>query len=133
MVDMMLRFALAALFVTAVSAQDPTKSLPESYAVQFENDYVQVVRVHYDAGAKLPHFETIAEQQAERVQQDRLARAGFAGEHRESLAEFDIERGDDDKVANRKRAEHGNGGAEQGQTRLRDGDRIDERVPINRV
>ena len=50
----MLRFALAALFVGAVSAQDPTKSLPESYAVQFENDYVQVVRVHYDAGAKLP-------------------------------------------------------------------------------
>ena len=61
----------------------------------------------FGAGAELPHFETIAEQQAQRVEQDRLARAGFAGEHRESLAEFDIERGDDDKVANRKRAEHG--------------------------
>ena len=33
--------------------QDPTKSLPDAYKVQFENDYVKVVRVHYDAGAKL--------------------------------------------------------------------------------
>ena len=61
------------------------------------------------AGSELPHFETIAEQQAQRVEQDRLARSGFAGEHREAIAEFDIERGDDDKVANRKRAEHGEG------------------------
>ena len=38
----------------AVSAQDPTTSLPDAYKVQFENDYVRVVRVHYDAGAKLP-------------------------------------------------------------------------------
>ena len=35
-------------------AQDPTKTLPEAYKVEFENDYVKVVRVHYDAGAKLP-------------------------------------------------------------------------------
>ena len=35
-------------------AQDPTKSLPDAYKVEFENDYVKVVRVHYDAGAKLP-------------------------------------------------------------------------------
>ena len=34
-------------------AQDPTKSLPDAYKVEFENDYVKVVRVHYDAGAKL--------------------------------------------------------------------------------
>jgi hypothetical protein len=36
------------------STQDPTKTLPESYKVAFENDYVRVVRVHYDAGARLP-------------------------------------------------------------------------------
>jgi hypothetical protein len=52
------RLALAAGLacgaVLPVSAQDPTKTLPESYQVQFENDYVRVIRVHYDAGAKLP-------------------------------------------------------------------------------
>ena len=52
MVDMMLRFALAAL-VMAGTMQDPTKSLPDSYKVQFENDYARVVRVHYPPGAKL--------------------------------------------------------------------------------
>ena len=35
-------------------AQDPAKTLPDSYKVELENDYVKVVRVHYDAGAKLP-------------------------------------------------------------------------------
>ena len=55
---MMSRLALAACLacgaVLPISAQDPTKTLPESYKVQFDNDYVRVVRVHYDAGAKLP-------------------------------------------------------------------------------
>ncbi|HEX6164018.1 MAG TPA: hypothetical protein VFZ31_11665 [Vicinamibacterales bacterium] len=50
---MMVRFALAAI-VMAATVQDPTKSLPGSYKVQFENDYARVVRVHYPAGAKLP-------------------------------------------------------------------------------
>ena len=55
---MISRLALAAGLacgvVLPVSAQDPTKTLPESYKVQLDNDYVRVVRVHYDAGAKLP-------------------------------------------------------------------------------
>jgi len=38
----------------AASAQDPIKTLPDSYKVEFDNAYVTVVRVHYDAGAKLP-------------------------------------------------------------------------------
>ena len=38
---------------TSVRAQDPTKALPDSYKVQFENDFARVVRVHYAAGAKL--------------------------------------------------------------------------------
>jgi quercetin dioxygenase-like cupin family protein len=54
MVNMMLRFALAALFSATVAAQDPVKSIPESYKVELDNDYVTVVRVHYDGGAKLP-------------------------------------------------------------------------------
>ena len=36
------------------ATQDPAKSLPDAYKVQLENDYVKVVQVHYDAGAKLP-------------------------------------------------------------------------------
>ena len=55
---MISRWALAAWLACSVvpplSAQDPTKTLPESYTVQLDNDYVRVVRVHYDAGAKLP-------------------------------------------------------------------------------
>lgn len=58
MVRMMSRFAWAAFVALAsavpVAAQDPTKSLPDSYQVQLENAYVKVVRVHYGAGATLP-------------------------------------------------------------------------------
>ena len=52
MVDMMLRFAAAAVMIAGV-LQDPTKTLPDAYKVALDNDYVRVVRVHYDAGAKL--------------------------------------------------------------------------------
>ncbi len=51
------RLMVAALVCGAVlpiSAQDPTKTLPEAYKVQFDNSFVRVVRVHYAAGAKLP-------------------------------------------------------------------------------
>ena len=50
----MLRLAAAAALVMAGLAQDPTVTLPDSYKVQFENDHARVVRVRYDAGAKLP-------------------------------------------------------------------------------
>jgi len=50
---MMLRFALTALVMAGVM-QDPTKSLPDSYAVELENNHVKVIRVHYEAGAALP-------------------------------------------------------------------------------
>jgi len=49
-----LAWCLACGAVVHSSAQDPTKTLPGAYKVQFENDYTLVVRVHYDAGAKLP-------------------------------------------------------------------------------
>ena len=38
-------------------SQDPTKTLPKSYKVEFENDRLRIVRVHYDAKAKLPEHE----------------------------------------------------------------------------
>jgi hypothetical protein len=64
MVRMMCRLmivcCLAAGGAAYASAQDPTKSLPEAYKVQFENDHLRVVRVHYAAGAKLPDHEHAA-------------------------------------------------------------------------
>ena len=35
-------------------AQDHTTALPKSYKLEFENEWVRMVRVHYDAKAKLP-------------------------------------------------------------------------------
>ena len=58
MVTMIARLAVVCGFmfgvVNQVSAQDPTKTLPDAYQVTFENDHVRVVRVHYPAGARLP-------------------------------------------------------------------------------
>jgi hypothetical protein len=62
MVEMMIRFignagaaAIACVAVAAAHAgQDPTQTLPGNYKVELDNDIVRVVRVHYDAGAKLP-------------------------------------------------------------------------------
>ena len=53
---MRILLTIAGLVVAAAIpaiAQDPLKTLPDSYKVQFENEWVRVVRVHYDAGAKL--------------------------------------------------------------------------------
>ncbi|MEO7157595.1 MAG: hypothetical protein ABI039_08545 [Vicinamibacterales bacterium] len=54
----MFRFVSMAVMVIgfggAAFAQDPIRTLPESYQVELDNAYVTVVRVHYDAGAKLP-------------------------------------------------------------------------------
>ena len=65
MMAMKLCFAVAAIalgFGGMAAAQehaapDPTKSLPKSYWVELENDWVRVVRVHYDAKSKLPEHE----------------------------------------------------------------------------
>src|SRR6185436_4292561 len=39
---------------SAKAGQDPITTLPDAYKLELENDYVKIVRVHYDAGAKLP-------------------------------------------------------------------------------
>ena len=53
MVNMVMRFVVSAALVLAAS-QDPIKTLPDNYKVVLDNDYVRVVKVHYDAGAVLP-------------------------------------------------------------------------------
>ena len=57
-----LLIAISLLAVSA-SAQDPLKTLPKAYKLQFENEWVKVVRVHYEPREKLPahaHTETAA-------------------------------------------------------------------------
>ena len=58
MVPMIVRLAMVCGVVGSAmaygSAQDPTKTLPDAYRMELENDYVRVVRVHYEAGVKLP-------------------------------------------------------------------------------
>lgn len=57
-VDMTIRALLLTLILTSyaamASAQDPTKVAPEAYKLQFENEWVQVTRVHYGPYTKVP-------------------------------------------------------------------------------
>ncbi|HET9530830.1 MAG TPA: hypothetical protein VFQ92_10785, partial [Blastocatellia bacterium] len=43
-----------AALATLSAAQDPLVVAPQSYKLQFENDWVRVVRVHYAPFVKLP-------------------------------------------------------------------------------
>ena len=58
------------------------------------------------ARPQLPQLEPIAEQEAERIEQDRLSRAGLAGQHREAGIELEVERFDDDEIADGQQAKH---------------------------
>ncbi len=72
----------------------------------------------FGAGPDLPHFEAVAEQEPERVEEDRLARTGFAGEHGKPGIELEVERVDEHEVADRQVAEHrASGGGRQGACR----------------
>ena len=44
--------ALACMAANFALAQDPTKVEPKHYKLQFENEHVQVVNVHYGAHEK---------------------------------------------------------------------------------
>jgi len=65
--SMKLLFAVAAiaLALTGTAAAqrhvhdspDPVTTLPKSYRLEFENDWVRVVRVHYDAKSQLPEHQ----------------------------------------------------------------------------
>ena len=56
MLSMKLAAAIGVLVAApaVAAAQDPVATLPDAYKLQFENDWVRVVRVHIDAGAHLP-------------------------------------------------------------------------------
>ena len=58
------------------------------------------------ARAQLAQFEAVAQQQRQRVEENRLARAGLACQDREAAFELDVEGGNDDKIANREKAQH---------------------------
>ncbi|HEY7913810.1 MAG TPA: hypothetical protein VIG62_18000 [Blastocatellia bacterium] len=45
------------LFAVTALGQDPLKLLPKAYKLQFENEWVKVVRVHYAPHEKLPAHE----------------------------------------------------------------------------
>ena len=49
--------AILCLLAAPAAAQDPLKTLPDNYKLQFENEWVQVVRVHYPPNAKLAAHE----------------------------------------------------------------------------
>jgi hypothetical protein len=58
-------------------------------------------------GAHHGRIGAVAERQLHRIHEDRLARAGLAGERGEARGEFQVEPVDDDVVADGKRAQHG--------------------------
>jgi hypothetical protein len=54
---MLIRFAAAMLmllFPTTTVSQEATQTVPWAYKLQFENEWVRVIRVHYEPREKLP-------------------------------------------------------------------------------
>ena len=86
----------------------------EAVVVQQRGDRaigVRGVETRGDDGLRraLPHQSAIgavAQRQAERVEQDRLARPGLAGQHAKAIAEFEFERFDQHDVTNGERGQH---------------------------
>ena len=65
-----------------------------------------------DAGLRLPCPDKAAvgagaERQPQRIEQDRLARAGFTGEDGQAGAELQVQRLDQHDIADGKRGQHG--------------------------
>lgn len=53
-----IRYVLSVCLLAGMAlAQDPLKTLPNAYKLEFENEYVRVVRVHYAPHEKLPAHE----------------------------------------------------------------------------
>src|SRR5215475_1442309 len=51
------RLALLSMFALPALAQDPVKVAPQAYKLDFENDWVKVLRVHYAAKEKIPEHD----------------------------------------------------------------------------
>jgi hypothetical protein len=47
------RLAIISLLALPVFAQDPVKVAPQAYKLDFENDWVKVLRAHYAAKEKI--------------------------------------------------------------------------------
>ena len=62
------------------------------------------------AGTHQARLGAVAEHQPQGVEQDRLARAGLAGEHAQPRPEGEIERLDQDDITDRERGQHGRAG-----------------------
>ncbi len=60
----------------------------------------------FGAGLQLAELEAVAQEQRERVEQYRLAGAGLAGEHRKAAGKLEVERLDDDEIADGKEPQH---------------------------
>ncbi len=58
------------------------------------------------ARAQLAQLEAVAQQQRQRVEEDRFSRAGLACQDGEAALELDVEGGNDDEIANREKAQH---------------------------
>src|SRR5262245_2621917 len=53
-----IRFLAAVLLLAAPApAQDPVKVAPQAYKLDFENDWIKVLRVHYAAKEKIPEHD----------------------------------------------------------------------------
>ena len=61
------------------------------------------------ARPELAELEAVAEQERQRVEQDRLARARLAGQHGKAGGELDVERFDDDEISDGQETQHGAG------------------------
>jgi hypothetical protein len=51
------RLTLISLLALPVFAQDPVKVAPQAYKIDFENDWVKVLRVHYAPKEKIPEHD----------------------------------------------------------------------------
>ncbi|MEP7339846.1 MAG: hypothetical protein ABI977_19055 [Acidobacteriota bacterium] len=49
--------AIVCLLSIGAVAQDPLKTLPNNYKLEYENDWVKVIRVHYGAKEKIPEHD----------------------------------------------------------------------------
>lgn len=49
--------AVACFAHIAIAAQDPVKVAPQNYKLEFENEWVKVLRVHYGAREKVPEHD----------------------------------------------------------------------------
>jgi len=70
-------------------------------------------------GAHHGRVAAATERQPQRIEQNRLAGAGLAGQRTEAGAEFELESVDDDEVTDGQAAQHGEGGTEREVIELR--------------